>query len=714
MSTDLLASLNESQRKAALHGSGPCVVFSGAGSGKTRVISTRIARLIESGIPAWQILAVTFTNKAAKEMKERVEAICPQGRSCLITTFHSACARWLREFCQHLGFDANFVIYDDNDSTQALKKVLQKLNPKGDIPTILPVVKSFIQACKTKGILPHELENSPPHFLEQAPTGIAEIYHKYQEFLAGCNAMDFSDLLLHVLLLLRRNATVRSELQNRYRYILVDEFQDTNRVQFELLNILSERNRNLFVVGDDDQSIYSWRGAVPSNIIDFDKLFPDAVRYTLEQNYRCTSNIVDAAAAMITHNKYRTNKKLFTHKDKGDLIDYIVEYDAELEASCVVRSVLEEKGRFPLEEVAIFYRTNSQSRVLEEALRRENVPYTIFGSLEFYSRLEIKDLISYFRVMVNPSDEVSLRRIINVPTRGIGDRAVQLVENHMIQTKTPMLGAIRDLVSTGIPKLSGKLAHFLKIIDDLTAKMRVTPLEDMPSLLIDTIDYATYLKKKFPDQYLDKLDNVQELASAIADYAQRNPSSNLPEWLHSITLIQSENTDENTSTGVSLMTLHMAKGLEFDRVFICGFEDGLLPHKNSLEDRQKLEEERRLLYVGMTRAKQKLSLLKAQCRKTYKLITSNDPSRFLPEIPSQYLNMANTDMAMGQSFDESYYDYEDSAAELRKGSVVYHPTYGKGTIEDFDFSFGKHKVIVNFRDFGYRKIVPAQLMHRGF
>jgi DNA helicase II / ATP-dependent DNA helicase PcrA len=711
---ELLTSLNDSQRKAALHGTGPCVVFSGAGSGKTRVISTRIARLIETGVPAWQILAVTFTNKAAKEMKERVEAICPQGRSCLITTFHSACARWLREFCAHLGFDANFVIYDDSDSNQALKKVIQKLNPKGDIPTILPTAKSFIQACKTKGILPHELESAPPHFLENAPPGIVEIYHKYQEFLAGCNAMDFSDLLLHVLLLLRRNATVRNELQHRYRYILVDEFQDTNRVQFELLNILSEKHRNLFVVGDDDQSIYSWRGAVPANIIDFDKLFPDAVRYTLEQNYRCTSNIVDAAAAMITNNKYRTNKKLFTHKDKGDLIEYIVEYDAELEAACVVRSIVQERQRFPLEEVAIFYRTNSQSRVLEEALRRENVPYTIFGSLEFYSRLEIKDLISYFRVMVNPSDEVSLRRIINVPTRGIGDRAVVLVENHMVQTKTSMFEALKDLANSGIAKLSGKLGRIVEIIDDLTAKMKVTPLEDMPSLLIETIDYAAYLKKKFPDQYLDKLDNVQELASAIADYAQRNPNATLPEWLHSITLIQTENNEDGASTGVSLMTLHMAKGLEFDRVYICGFEDGLLPHKNSLEDPQKLEEERRLLYVGMTRAKQKLSLLKAQCRKTYKLITSNDPSRFLQEIPTQFLKMAKTDILPERDFNERYYDFEDAAVELQKGATVFHPTYGKGTIEDFDFSFGKHKVIVNFRDFGYRKIHPAQLSQGRF
>jgi DNA helicase-2/ATP-dependent DNA helicase PcrA len=521
--------------------------------------------------------------------------------------------------------------------------------------------------------------------------------------------MDFNDLLLHVLLLLRRNTTVKTKLQNRFNYVLVDEFQDTNRTQFELLRSLTEKSQNLFVVGDDDQSIYSWRGAIPANIIDFGRIFPGAKAYTLEQNYRCSANIVDAAAAMIAHNERRTPKKLFTHREPGDLIDYISESDGELEAYYVIGKIKEERHNFSLDEIAIFYRTNSQSRIFEEALRRENIPYTIYGSLEFYARMEIKDLLAYLRLLVNQTDEVSLRRIINVPTRGIGERAVDMVSQEALSKNISMFQAMENLADLDIPRVSTKLRYFLDLIQALQRDAKELPFEELLPVIIEAIDYPQFLKKKYPDQYLDKLDNISELGSAISDYCNRFPDADLASWLQSITLVQSEKDDQATK-GVSLMTLHMAKGLEFRRVYVTGLEEGLLPHKNSLEDYMKIEEERRLLYVGMTRAKEKLTLTSAQHRKNFKMTITNSPSRFLREIPKQHLRFSSYERSSIDS-DGIHYDYDvnQSTPSLDKGATVFHPTYGRGVVEEVDNAFGKPKVVVNFEDFGFRKISPSQL-----
>ncbi len=716
----LLEKLNSAQKIAASHQDGPFVVFAGAGSGKTRIITTRIAYLIAQGIRPWEILAVTFTNKAAGEMKERVESLCPEAKRSLITTFHSACARWLREFAPELGYQSNFTIYDDSDATKLLKKLLKEANPKGDIPNLLADMKSFLHMVKTNGYFPSDVERLQHEYGQFIPTGGIALYRRYQEALADCNAMDFGDLLMNILLLLKRNRQVRNILQERYRYILVDEFQDTNRTQFEMIRLLSQNHNNLFVVGDDDQSIYSWRGATPANIIEFEKNFPGAQKIALEQNYRCSGNIVDTASKMIANNIHRAPKTLFTNADKGDPIDLHIESDGEMEAWWVAKNIKENKPDYSYDKIAIFYRTNSQSRALEEALRRENIPYRIFGSVEFYDRLEIKDILAYLRILINPQDEISITRIINVPTRGIGAKAVELINRETKARKQPMLDVIAALAEENIPRVSPKLRYFSDLMRVLKKDLLSSSLPSMIETLLEALEYPEYLKKKFPDQYLDKMDNIHELGSAIAEYAKKNPEHGLEEWLQSITLVRETQEDLSNSFGVSLMTLHMAKGLEFDRVILTGVEDGLIPHRNNIEDPQQLEEERRLLYVGITRAKKRLSLVGASRRRTFNNFVVNSPSRFFAELPPECLKISFAAQQILQHSqnseepDEDYMNdtsltYELDVEKIRKGASVFHPTFGKGKVEGFDTRFGQTKVIVRFYDFGLRKIRASQL-----
>jgi DNA helicase-2/ATP-dependent DNA helicase PcrA len=709
----LLESLNQVQKSACLHRDGPLVVFAGAGSGKTRIITTRIAWLIEQGVLPWEILAVTFTNKAAEEMKHRAEALTPEARRCLVTTFHSACARWLREFAPELGFDSNFSIYDDADSSKALKNILKEMVPKGDLPTLVNEMKSFIHYAKTAGLFPHEAEQLAIQNPTLVPTGGVQVYRRYQEYLQQSNAMDFGDLLLNLLLLLRTNKKVRGILSQRYRYIMVDEFQDTNRTQFEIIQILSEHHRNLVVVGDDDQSIYSWRGATPSNIIDFHQTYPEAKRVALEQNYRCTGNIVNAASKLVANNKRRAPKTLFTEAAAGDPIEVHLEADGEMEAYWIADRIQTERRQFPYDDIAIFYRTNSQSRSLEEALRRHKIPYTIFGAVEFYERLEIKDLLAYLRLLLNDNDNMSFLRVINVPTRGVGDKAVEQIEQYARANSMPLMQAARMLSTT--PKVGPKLKYFVDLIAALRIDILNAPLKDAIKILLEALEYPDYLKKKYPDQYLDKIDNIQELAAALAEFQKKNPEAKLDDWMQTISLVR-EDPNEQEVVGVSMMTLHMAKGLEFPRVYIAGLEDGLLPHKNSADDHTMIEEERRLLYVGITRAKVKLSLSCAKRRRTYNTETMNPPSRFLQEIPKEYVkfSMKAEEAFNPQPAASAYsYDYEDAGEPILKGSKVYHPTYGHGVVEGFDQHLGQNKAIVRFREFGFRKIRPSQLQSLG-
>ncbi len=719
-SLNLLNLLNPNQREAATHREGPAVVFAGAGSGKTRIITTRIAWLVSEGVSPWQILALTFTNKAAAEMRERVLKLCPVADKALISTFHSACARWLREFAPELGFTSDFTIYDDADQNSVIKKIMKQGNILLDKETSVAEFRQAINHAKTIGLFPQDRDTHKHFFKGFMPVGGVEVYAAYQEALALANAMDFGDLIMNMLLLLRSNERVRRLMQDRYKYVLVDEYQDTNQPQIELLKLLADKNHNLFVVGDDDQSIYSWRGAVPANIIDFDKAYPAVRVCKLEQNYRCTSTIVDAAAAVVANNKKRADKTLRTDNPKGELIDFRYETDAEFEAWWVADTIKHESSKYPYDSVAIFYRTNSQSRVLEDALRKEKIPYRIYGTVRFYDRAEVKDILAYIKILVNPRDDVSFLRALNTPSRGLGDSAEAAITGRAREKSITAFEAARQLALEGLPRLSNKLESFLSLIDSWRDRLTGTPLPEFLEGLIEAIQYFPYLAKKFPDQSEDKQDNVMELVSAIVEFVESNPGKTLGDWLQDIMLASDS---EGDADGVTMMTLHMAKGLEFDRVYLVGLEDGLLPHFNSCDDKMSLEEERRLLYVGMTRAKQKLSLTAAYMRRTWGQVQCHDVSRFLGEIPAHFVNVltppggavpsgVGQDTKKASDNEGQYYDYDDETdgastfgdSVIEPGMVVKHPTYGAGTVEQIETNFGRPKVLVRFGDIGLRRV----------
>jgi DNA helicase-2/ATP-dependent DNA helicase PcrA len=505
-------------------------------------------------------------------------------------------------------------------------------------------------------------------------------------------------------------------MQKRYLYVLIDEYQDTNQTQLELIKLIVDGHKNLMVVGDDDQSIYSWRGATPYNILDFEKTYPDAQRILLEDNYRSSGNIVEAASAVISNNTFRAEKKLRTNKEPGDQIDFLVESDGEMEAWSIINNIKSERSKFPYETVAIFYRTNAQSRLLEDALRVENIPYQIFGSVKFYDRLEVKDILAYLRLLANPSDDISFLRVVNTPGRGIGAKAVEQIQDFASKQECGLLSASRRIVADNVPKLAKKIASFVMLYDHLEAQYTKVELDDLVDLIVDCTNYFEYLKKKFADQYVDKMENVHELTNAISDYMQANPKATLQDWLQSITLVRDGESDGEEETGVSLMTLHMAKGLEYDRVFITGCEENILPHSNSLDDNMACEEERRLFYVGMTRAKVKLSLYAAYYRRIYNKAQKNSPSRFIGEIPRQFL--ANTTSLMNHSdatsdpYSDVTYDYSESqsaSSKLAMEQEVYHLTYGKGHIVELPGWPEQGKVVVNFEEFGRRKVSTSQL-----
>jgi DNA helicase-2/ATP-dependent DNA helicase PcrA len=478
-----------------------------------------------------------------------------------------------------------------------------------------------------------------------------------------------------------------------------------------LISYLVNESRNLFVVGDDDQSIYSWRGADPSNILEFGSHYQGAVKIALEQNYRCTGHIVNAASALISHNKARAEKTLWTENLDGDPIGYVLEYDGEMEAWTVIDLMKNEGKRFSYSDIAIFYRTNAQSRQMEEILRREKIPYRIYGSLRFYDRAEIKDILSYIRVALNPNDDVSFNRVINMPARGIGPKAQSELADRASTEKMSLLAMSRIIADESATRISSKLKAFIGIIDGLVADFQRLPLPEVVQAVLNRTDYKSYVEKKFPDQIQDKIANIHEIAAALADYVEKSESPSLSGWMQDISLSGSE---DESKAGVTLMTLHSAKGLEFKRVFIVGVEDNLLPHSNSMNDHFDLEEERRLLYVGMTRAKEKLTLLSAQKRRVFNNWMANRPSRFLKEIPDVHMESRNQSLSAAAPMVKnggplaSPREAHD-AEEVVEGATVRHPTYGRGVIERVEDEYGIYKATVEFRDFGKRKVNCSQL-----
>ena len=684
---DYLTNLNELQKKAVLHQEGPCLVIAGAGSGKTKVLTTRIANLIESGVPSYQILAITFTNKAAKEMRDRLETLAKDNKA-FVGTFHSFGLRVIRENVNALGMTSNFTILDSDDVTSLVKKILKE---KGyDTKEVSPsYIKNRISFIKNEMLTDAEVEK----FFQSEMEKIAyEIYKEYNIKLKKNNSVDFDDLLRIPVLLFQNHPDILEFYQNKYQYILIDEYQDTNEVQYKLVKLLSKKYQNLFVVGDPDQSIYQFRGANYKNILNFERDYPNTVVIPLEDNYRSTKMILDAANSVIKNNKERKEKNLRSHHGDGVKTKFMVGYDEKHEISLVIEEIkkLLEQG-YKKRNIAIFYRTNAQSRVIEEQFLKANIPYKVVGSYYFYSRKEIKDLICYLRLILNQNDDISLRRVINVPKRGIGPTSVNKLEQKSIEENKSMFDAIT----------SGKELEFKNLILDIKKESESLSLTE----LVDCVLEKSGMKKELEtDPSLEselRLDNLMEFKSITATYEDTTGSVDLGDFLEEISLIADISEHKNDDDVVTLMTLHSAKGLEFPVVFLVGMEEGIFPHQNSFTEEGGLEEERRLCYVGITRAEEKLYLTCARSRMMYGRTNRNPMSRFIKEIDSDLLESDNKEMQSEKTFNkESMYSEEDVSYNV--GDVVMHTIYGRGVVVGVDASL----VTIAFsKQYGIRKLM---------
>jgi len=645
----LLHNLNPPQKEAVLHGEGPLLVLAGAGSGKTRVIVHRIAHLIhERGVPPWQILAVTFTNKAAGEMRERVSQMLDQGAAPLISTFHSTCARFLRHDIRHLGYDSNFAIYDDKDCEKLLKDCAGELNldEKKYPPKALG---SAIDEFKNAGLTPDQVPTGSPY---QAT--LARVYAVYQERLRRCNAVDFGDLLLLTVRLFEEHPEVLHKYQERYRWILVDEYQDTNPVQYRLVQLLAGERRNLCVVGDDDQSIYGWRGADIRNILEFEKDFPGVKVVKLEQNYRSSKTILDGAWNVVEKNRGRKPKRLWTENPDGEPIVYRTLPNEWEEARLVCRETerfIAEGG--DLAEVAVFYRTNAQSRVVEDAMVSAGIPYHMVGGLRFYARLEVKDILAYLKVLDNPADEVALKRIINTPPRGIGNSTVQRISQLASDRAIPFYDAMLDATDGSFlpPAARRSVAAFIVELEKYRELAASLPLPELAAAVIQDSGYLARLKALGSDEARERIENLQELVTAMQVFESGEGEKGLANFLEQVALVSDlEQEGEKKKSSATLMTLHSAKGLEFPLVFMVGMEERLFPHVRALEDPDQMEEERRLCYVGMTRAKKRLFLLNVRRRHIFGQEQMNQAARFIRDIPSELLDTGELFQQYGSGY----------------------------------------------------------------
>ncbi len=626
-----LRGLNAPQREAVLHDGGPLVVFAGAGSGKTRVITMRIARLVaEQGVAPWRILAVTFTNKAAGEMRERLGHLVPGGAKGLqVGTFHSTCARLLRLHAEAAGVKRDFVIYDDQDQQAMVKRVLGDLNLD---PKQLPPkqVAGAINRAKQEMNAPDQLATEGDPYREI----VRRVYAAYEERMAKAGALDFGDLIYRFVRALEKNDGLREQLAGRFLHQLVDEFQDTNHAQLRLVRALASVHRNLVVVGDDDQSIYRWRGADRRNILDFRRAYPDARVVKLEQNYRSTQRILRVAHSVISKNRDREPKELWTENPEGEKVLVVRCEDERDEARMVVRGVqeLENKGA-SLAEVAVFYRTHAQSRVLEEGLRQANLPYRIVGGVRFYDRAEVKDLLAYLRVIQNPGDDVSLLRIVNVPARGIGKTSITRLLEEAARTGSSVWDAIDENAGSGPAR---KLAQFKEMMERLRASAKTLPLGDLPGAVLEETGYLEMLRADDSAEADARRENLQELVGSIQQFAAEREDPTLAGFLEEVTL-QSEVEEQAGGAKVTLMTVHAAKGLEFDTVMVTGLEERMFPMRGTdpAEDPEEMEEERRLAYVAFTRARQRLILSYASVRHIYGQVRPGDPSRFVLDVPRE-------------------------------------------------------------------------------
>ena len=714
-----LESLNPQQYQAVCHSEGPSMVVAGAGSGKTRVITYRIAHLIrEREVDPESVLAITFTNKAAGEMKERIRGMLEHGGpSPWISTFHSFCLRMLRKHISELGFSNDFAVYDAQDQLTLVKQCMKAAQiSKEAFPA--KSLLNHISGFKNDFILPEQLDLDSMSYGNQMKA--AELYPVYQAALKSNNALDFDDLLASTAKLFQQVPSLREHYDRKFQYILVDEFQDTNAVQYELVRLLSMDVNNVCVVGDDDQSIYRWRGADIENILNFEKDYPGTTVIKLEENYRSTQNILTAAGNVVRENRSRNEKTLWTQNEKGEpVICYRAEDEiSEAEFVCDrIQSLCQEEG-FAFNEIAILYRTNAQSRVMEDVLRKAEIPYQVIGGLRFYERREVKDVLAYMRVLINPDDSISLKRIVNVPARGIGKTSLEKVEAYCGGKGLTLLEGLRQVGQERLlgAAARGKIAIFVGILDHLDTVYRQSNPLELLAEVIDRSGYANMLKNEDTRESKGRMENLNELYSAVEQLVE-NENGTLREFLDSTALVADlDNLDDERGV-LPLMTLHTCKGLEFSAVFLVGMENGLLPHASSMSDSAEYEEERRLCYVGFTRAKKRLFLSHARRRRIYGNTFNYLPSDFLNSIPSEVMERASStpdyQMSSPRQFSDSanisFSSEAESESEYSIGTKVLHPQFGSGIVINRSGEEEDLKLEVFFKDGHGKKKLAANL-----
>jgi DNA helicase II / ATP-dependent DNA helicase PcrA len=727
---DILSDLNPQQRQAVTAGIGPTLVLAGPGSGKTRVLTNRIAYVINNlGVRPHHILAVTFTNKAAREMEARVKKVLEQDlKGIWLGTFHAICARILRRETDLLPFDSNFVIYDDDDQQTLVKRAIKDLNLDEKIyrPNS---VHAAISTAKNNLIFPQNF--STKTYRDEV---IGRVYKRYNELLVNNNAVDFDDLLLWTWRLLEENLEAREKYGRRFEYILVDEFQDTNLVQYELLRHLASYNQNIFVVGDEDQSIYRWRGADYRNVMRFEEDYPKAQKILLEQNYRSTQTVLDAAVSVIGRNHHRTPKRLRSLPDhgKGDKIVLYEAVDDHAEAAYVVDTIqqINSTSQYRGGDIAVMYRTNAQSRLVEEAFLRSGMPYRLVGAQRFYGRREIKDMISYLRLVQNPADEVSLGRIINVPPRGIGDKTLVALQLAAQKAEISAGEVLLDLGRQGkdsphwaiLARGATLLADFGTLLVSWVEHLESMPLPELFDRILEDTVYYEHVSDG-TEEGRSRWENVQELRRLAYEYDDRGLSS----FLENLALVSDQDTVPEEAEAPTLLTLHAAKGLEFPVVFILGLDDGVLPHSRSLDDPEEMAEERRLFYVGLTRAKYRLYLVRAEQRSMYGSYQESIPSRFLEDIPEDLVRAATkrrreSGVAARRSSASDWNESRDqrtlrtppraTAAPIIQARYapmmrVNHPTWGEGIVQESKMLDGEEMVVVQFDTVGLKRLDAA-------
>lgn len=664
--------LNDKQKEAVMHVDGPCLVLAGAGSGKTKVLTERIVNLINNGVSPYNILAITFTNKAAREMRERVyNSIEEEANKIFIGTFHSLGLKIVRENAGVIGYSNNVTILDRDDVNTLIKRFMKELNLDTEHYPVKSILNK-ISFAKNEGLSPEEFDK-----FAKAPLDMAacKVYKMYESALKRSNSVDFDDLLILPLRIFKKDKSVLEKYQEHFKYILVDEYQDTNMVQYDMCKLLASKYRNLFVVGDMDQSIYSFRFANYMNVINFEKDNKDAKVIVLDENYRSTNNILNAANDVIRNNKERKEKNLWSSKGNGDKIKYIRCDNEQEEASTVVRLTKEllDKGEKP-SEIAVLYRTNGQSRVFEEAFLKENIPFKIVGSYFFYNRKEIKDLISYMHLIYNNNDDASLERVINVPRRGIGSKTIERLRSEASISDKSMFEVVN----------SGKELGFKNLIIDLTNESKNTDLVGLVDVILDKTGIRKELEEKNDLESEIRLENLNEFKSIALAFQEKGIFS-LEEFLENISLVSDKNEYKEVDDGINLMTLHSAKGLEFNDVFLVGMEEGIFPHNRSFESESEIEEERRLCYVGITRAKEHLWLMNAKKRTLFGQVSMNFPSRFIKEINSDLIDKEESVSLKNNNYIGNMYE-RDLNDDLKVGDKIVHDKFGEGIVVKIDGS----------------------------